>query len=89
MVITHLILNGMLRCTGEIVDIVMLLDDSEAKIRDLVKLFLQEYNSKGQQNIYNNISVAVSRLSTEFGETEKERIENILKNLLTYIDKEG
>ena len=34
MVITHLILNDMLKLKGEIVDICMLLEDEEDKIRD-------------------------------------------------------
>ena len=34
MVITHLILNDMLKLKGEIVDICMLLEDSDDRIRD-------------------------------------------------------
>jgi hypothetical protein len=34
MVITHLVLNDMLKLKGEIVDIMMLLDDSDERIRD-------------------------------------------------------
>lgn len=34
MVITHLILNDMLKLKGEIVDICMLLEDDEQRIRD-------------------------------------------------------
>jgi condensin complex subunit 1 len=73
MIITHLILIDILKCQGEIVDIVMLLDDPEQRIQDLVKLFLQQYNDKGQQNIYNKISVAITRLSTEFSHIEVGR----------------
>lgn len=40
MVISHLILNDMLKVGDKIVDVVMLLDDQEVKIRDLVQLFL-------------------------------------------------
>lgn len=34
MVITHLILNDMLKLKGEIIDICMLLEDDDEKIRD-------------------------------------------------------
>lgn len=88
MVISHLILNDMLKVGDKIVDIVMLLDDSEVKIRDLVQLFLQEYNSKGSANIYNQISVAITRLSTEFASIPQEKFETIAHNLLIYIEKE-
>lgn len=40
MVITHLILNDMLKLKGEIVDVCMLLEDPDERIRDQVKLFL-------------------------------------------------
>jgi hypothetical protein len=36
MVITHLVLNDMLKLKGEIVDIMILLDDSDERIRDQV-----------------------------------------------------
>jgi len=88
MVISHLILNDMLRCSGEIVDVVMLLDDPSPQVRDLVRLFLQEYNSKGQQNIYNKVTVAITRLSTEFASLARPRFENIARSLLQHIDRE-
>jgi len=63
MVITHLVLNDMLKLKGQIVDIVMLLHDPDEKIRDQVKLFLHELHSKGQHIIYNLFPNAISRLS--------------------------
>jgi len=66
MVITHLILNDMLKLKGEIVDICMLLEDKDPNIRDQVKLFLHELHTKGQNNIYNLFPKAISRLSKEF-----------------------
>ena len=47
MVITHLVLNDMLKLKGEIADICMLLEDPDERIRDQVKLFLNELHSKG------------------------------------------
>ena len=63
MVITHLVLNDMLKLKGQIVDIVMLLHDPDEKIKDQVKLFLHELHSKGQHIIYNLFPNAISRLS--------------------------
>jgi len=82
MVITHLILNDMLKLKGEIVDICMLLEDDDERIRDQVKLFLHELNSKGNHIIYNKFPKAIGRLSKEFSDLKVEDFENIAKNLL-------
>ena len=63
MVITHLVLNDMLKLKGQIVDICMLLEDPDERIKDQVKLFLHELHSKGQHIIYNLFPNAISRLS--------------------------
>lgn len=88
MVITHLVLNDMLKLKGQIVDICMLLEDPDEKIKDQVKLFLHELHSKGNHIIYNLFPNAISRLSQEFPNLSKEEFENISKNLLTYINKD-
>lgn len=88
MVITHLILNDMLKIRGEIVDICMLLEDHDDRIKDQVKLFLHELHSKGSHLIYNMFLKAVSRLSKEFAHLQKSEFENIAKNLLTYIKQD-
>jgi condensin complex subunit 1 len=66
MVITHLILNDMLKLKGEIVDICMLLEDPDDRIKDQVKLFLHELHTKSNHVIYNLFPKAISRLSKEF-----------------------
>lgn len=88
MVITHLILNDMLKLKGEIVDICMLLEDPDERIQDLVKLFLHELHTKGNNNIYNLFPKAISRLSKEFQELKKEEFQNIARNLISHIDRD-
>jgi condensin complex subunit 1 len=88
MVITHLILNDMLKLRGEIVDICMLLEDEDERIRDQVKLFLHELHSKGNHIIYNLFPKAITRLSKEFEKLSKEEFENIAKNLIAYIKQD-
>jgi len=85
MVISHLILNDMLKLKGEIVDICMLLEDPNDRIKEQVKLFLHELHSKGGHIIYNLFPKAITRLSKEFESLTKDEFENIAKNLLTYI----
>jgi hypothetical protein len=74
--------------SGEIIDICMLLEDPDERTRDHVKLFLHELNSKGNNKIYNELSNAFSRLSTEFAFLSKSEFENIAKNLLMYVVKD-
>ena len=66
MVITHLILNDMLKLKGEIVDICKLLEDDDDRIKEQVKLFLHELHSKDNHKIYNLFPKAISRLSKDF-----------------------
>lgn len=87
-VITHLILNDMLKIRGEIVDICMLLEDPDEQIKEQVKLFLHELHSKGQEIIYNLFPNAIQRLSNEFADMELEEFQNISKNLMEYISKD-
>ena len=64
--IIHLILNGMLKLKGEIVDILMLLLDEDESIRAQVNLFLSELKAKDNNLIYNLFQNAIYRLSREF-----------------------
>ena len=89
MVITHLILNDMLKLKGEIVDICKLLEDPNDRIKEQVKLFLHELHSKHSNTIYNLFPKAISRLSKEFQDLPKEEFENIARNLLCYIKQDS
>jgi len=89
MVITHLILNDMLKLRGEIVDICMLLEDNDERIRDQVKLFLHELHTKSNHIIYNLFPKAITRLSKEFENLSREEFENIARNLIAYIKQDN
>jgi condensin complex subunit 1 len=78
----------MLKLRGEIVDICMLLEDSDERIRDQVKLFLHELHSKGNHIIYNLFPKAITRLSKEFESLSKDEFENIAKHLIAYIKQD-
>lgn len=78
----------MLKLKGEIVDICMLLEDEDHRIRDQVKLFLHELHTKANHIIYNLFPKAISRLSKEFAHLSRDKFENIAKNLLSHIDKD-
>ena len=87
-VISHLVLNDMLKLKGEVVDICMLLDSYDTSIKNHVNLFFQEINSKGNNVIYNIIPKALARLSSEYHNLPYEKFQNIARTLIKYVDKE-
>ncbi len=87
-VISHLVLNDMLKIKGEIVDICMLLESEDSRLKDLVNLFFYELNQKGNNIIYNIIPKALVKLSTDFKTIEYEKFQDIMKTLLKYVSKD-
>jgi condensin complex subunit 1 len=87
-VISHLVLNDMLKLKGEVVDICMLLDHKDPSIRIHVQTFFNEINNKGNNVIYNIIPKALARLSNEFKSLDYAKFKTIAVTLLKYVDKE-
>jgi condensin complex subunit 1 len=54
MVLTHLILNGMIKVKGQLGELAKCLEDPETRIADLAKLFFTELSTKDNA-IYNNL----------------------------------
>lgn len=54
MVLTHLILNGMIKVKGQLGEMAKCLEDEEERIADLAKLFFSELATKDNA-IYNNL----------------------------------
>ena len=54
MVLTHLILNGMIKVKGQLGEMAKCLEDPERRIADLAKLFFSELSTKDNA-IYNNL----------------------------------
>ena len=88
MVITHLILNGMLKLKSEICDVALLLQDEELRIRNLVKLFFHELHKKDPNIIYNLLPEAISRMSKESANIREETFQEFVKNIQMYLDKD-
>ncbi len=87
-VISHLVLNDMLKLKGEIVDICMLLESEDKKLKDLINLFFYELNQKGNNAIYNIIPKALSKLSYDYKNIEYSKFQNIVKILLKHVEKD-
>lgn len=54
MVLTHLILNGMIKVKGQLGEMAKCVEDPETRITDLAKLFFKELSGKDNA-IYNNL----------------------------------
>ncbi|GMF35129.1 unnamed protein product [Phytophthora lilii] len=63
-VLSHLILNDMIKVKGQISEIAISLVDENDGIRNLAKLFFFELSKKGNNPIYNMLPDAIGQLST-------------------------
>jgi condensin complex subunit 1 len=70
MVLTHLILNGMIKVKGQLGELAKCLEDEDQRIADLAKMFFSQLSTKDNA-IYNNLQDGAScyishdRLSTD------------------------
>lgn len=87
MVLTHLILNDMVKVKGQISEMATCLEDKDGRISDLAKLFFLELSKKGNA-IYNILPDVISRLSDPDCGTEEEPFRNIMRYLLSFIQKD-
>ncbi|KAL1919463.1 uncharacterized protein VTP21DRAFT_2156 [Calcarisporiella thermophila] len=87
MVLTHLILNGMVKVKGQIGEMARCLEDEDTRISDLAKLFFTELATKDNA-IYNNLPDIISNLSAAKAEVEEETFRRIMRFLFGFIDKE-
>jgi condensin complex subunit 1 len=54
MVLTHLILNGMIKVKGQLGELAKCLEDPDRRIADLAKMFFSQLSTKDNA-IYNNL----------------------------------
>jgi condensin complex subunit 1 len=62
MVLTHLILNGMIKVKGQLGEMAKCLEDEEPRVADLAKLFFTDLSTKDNA-IYNNLPDGACRCS--------------------------
>ncbi|KAJ7379614.1 meiotic chromosome condensation [Desmophyllum pertusum] len=87
MVLTHLILNDMVKVKGQISEMATCLEDKDSRISDLAKLFFLELSKKGNA-IYNILPDVISRLSDPDCGIEEGPFKNIMRYLLSFIQKD-
>ena len=69
MTLTHLILNDMIKVKGQVSHMVLCLNDSNEKVRDLACLFFTELSKRSNNPVYNLLGDIISILSR--GSTEE------------------
>ncbi|PPQ70796.1 hypothetical protein CVT24_001077 [Panaeolus cyanescens] len=87
MVLTHLILNGMIKVKGQLGEMAKCVEDPDPRIADLAKLFFKELSTK-ENAIYNNLPDVISHLSTGDHAVDEEMFESTLRYIFTFIEKE-
>lgn len=87
MVLTHLILNGMIKVKGQLGEMAKCVEDEEPRIADLAKLFFTELSTKDNA-IYNNLPDVISHLSTGDHAVEEEIFKSTMRYIFSFIEKE-
>lgn len=85
MVLTHLILNDMIKVKGQVSSIVMCLVDSCDKIQSLTQLFFTELSKRSNNPVYNLLGDIIGNLSRE-GVVKSNDDEVINENINLNID---
>ncbi|XP_052287084.1 condensin complex subunit 1-like isoform X2 [Dreissena polymorpha] len=86
-VLTHLILNDMIKVKGQISEMAMCIVDDNDRISSLAKLFFNELAKKGNA-VYNIMPDMISRLSDPDVGIDEENFRNIMKYLFSFIQKD-
>ncbi|KAH7930002.1 hypothetical protein BV22DRAFT_1028970 [Leucogyrophana mollusca] len=87
MVLTHLILNGMIKVKGQLGEMAKCLEDEEPRIADLAKLFFTELSTK-ENAIYNNLPDVISHLSSGEHAVDEETFQSTMKYIFSFVEKE-
>ncbi|KAJ7116325.1 non-SMC mitotic condensation complex subunit 1-domain-containing protein [Mycena epipterygia] len=87
MVLTHLILNGMIKVKGQLGEMAKCIEDPETRISDLAKLFFKELSTKDNA-IYNNLPDVISHLGIGEHAVDEETFQRTLTYIFSFIEKE-
>ncbi|KAJ2614796.1 condensin complex non-SMC subunit Cnd1 [Coemansia sp. RSA 1365] len=87
MVLTHLILNGMVKVKGQLGEIAKCLEDKDPRVADMARLFFSELSTKDNA-VYNNLPDIISSLSVGTAAVNEESFARIMKFLFDFIKKD-
>ncbi|ORY02109.1 hypothetical protein K493DRAFT_387433 [Basidiobolus meristosporus CBS 931.73] len=86
MVLTHLILNGMVKVKGQLGEMAKCLENPDARISNLARLFFTELASKDNA-VYNNLPDIISSLSNGESAVDSNTFKRIMKFLFEFINE--
>jgi condensin complex subunit 1 len=86
-VLSHLVLNDMLKVRGNVADMARCLEDTDPQVAALARLFFHELAQRTGAPIYNLLPDVLSRLSADASLSE-ESFSRIMKHLLLFVDKD-
>ncbi|XAR69601.1 hypothetical protein NMG60_11001254 [Bertholletia excelsa] len=86
LVLSHLILNDMMKVKGFINEMAICLEDEDERISNLAKLFFHELSKKGNNPIYNLLPDILGKLSNE--NLKRDSFCNIMQFLIGSIKKD-
>ncbi|WRX25150.1 Condensin complex subunit 1 [Theobroma cacao] len=86
LVLSHLILNDMMKVKGYINEMAVRVEDHDGRISNLAKLFFHELSKKGSNPIYNLLPDILGKLFTQ--DLQKESFCNIMQFLIGSIKKD-
>lgn len=88
MVLSHLILNDMMKVKGYISDLAICMEDPDDVVASQARLFMHELAKRTGNPIYNLLPDIISRLSSTDSSLAPDSFQRIMKNLISYVDKE-
>jgi condensin complex subunit 1 len=86
-VLSHLVLNDMMKVKGHISEMARCLEDPDPRVAGVAKLFFNELSHKHGNPIYNLLTDLLSRLSTD-EDISPEAFKRIMTRLVGFIDKD-
>jgi len=87
MVLTHLILNDMIKVKGQVAEMVLSLEDECVRTADLARLFFQELSKRGNNPVYNLMPDIISRLSQD-DSVGRDAFRRVMLFLMGFITKD-
>merc|ERR1712227_337607 len=75
MVITHLVLNDMIKVKGQVAQVAMSLNDEKESIRDLAKLFFIKLSERSNNPVYNLLGDIIGYFSKDSQPTNNNILE--------------
>lgn len=92
-VLSHLILNEMIKVKGQISEIARCIDDADSNISGLARLFFQQLDHKNSGNKSNNsifsfLPDIISNLSSPDAQISADSFRNVMRHLFAYVKQE-